>query len=67
MIFHGGALNHFRGGNDIGVNGETGTWLSGDNGIGEPITVRDNAITAADDYLAVLTGDPFRSSARVST
>lgn len=28
-----------QGGSKIGVAGETGTWLSGDNGIGNPITV----------------------------
>jgi pilus assembly protein CpaC len=32
-----------QGGTDIGVSGETGTWLNGNNGIGEDVTVRDSA------------------------
>jgi pilus assembly protein CpaC len=32
-----------QGGTDIGVAGETGTWLDGDNGIGNPIEIQDNA------------------------
>jgi pilus assembly protein CpaC len=35
-----------QGGTDFGVNAETGTWLNGDNAIGNPIEVRDNANSA---------------------
>ena len=32
-----------QGGTDVGIQGETGTWLDGDNGIGNPIEVQDSA------------------------
>lgn len=32
-----------QGGTDVGIVSETGTWLDGDNGIGNPITPRANA------------------------
>ena len=32
-----------QGGRDIGIQGETGTWLDGDNGIGNPLEVQDSA------------------------
>lgn len=32
-----------NGGTKFGINGESGTWLDGDNGIGNPIEVRDGS------------------------
>ena len=32
-----------QGGTDVGIQGETGTWLDGNNGIGNPLEVQDSA------------------------